>query len=337
MITLTDNDLSILKNPDLWTCPFDPEDNGEFVERRYFKWSEVESFDNFVRKNGTDLGKVERFADYVRQNGINPNCMPVVIDADTKQIITGNHRQIGCRPEYLDFDGWMGDFVRCKSDFHRKRLALKLNNTEQPIQSGNDIESVTDYIISNLDQFGSENEIKDEIKYQSNFCLTKAEQTVVFNKVSSHIDNNGVKGIERSRYTTHTADTFQDYCARSSYSYVDRVVNSFSLKSAHMFFNHSSGTTAWSIISKATEVDLDGVLNIASSTSLPSGKQTLQDKRENSLIFFKNIGSRLDKLFMYKISNNCYPWEHINCQHAWLAQDHNTEDVKGGQFIPFKL
>jgi hypothetical protein len=46
-----------------------------------------------------------------------------------------------------------------------------------------------------------------------------------------------------------------------------------------------------------------------------------------------NLESALDKVFIYKVTNGCYPWKHSKCQHAFLAQDHHQEEVQAGQFI----
>ena len=40
----------------------------------------------------------------------------------------------------------------------------------------------------------------------------------------------------------------------------------------------------------------------------------------------------LDKVFVYKVNNGCYPWQH-KTKHAFLAQDHHQEGVQEGQFI----
>ena len=51
---------------------------------------------------------------------------PVYIDIDTGDIITGGHRHDAC--SMLGIPGYMFVFVRCDSDWARKRFAKTLNN-----------------------------------------------------------------------------------------------------------------------------------------------------------------------------------------------------------------
>ena len=67
---------------------------------------------------------------------------------------------------------------------------------------------------------------------------------------------------------------------------------------------------------------------------ITSKVESLSVKREKVHdLFLKNLSDSLDKVFMYKVKNGCYPYEHPKCDHAFLAQDHHKEGVQEGQFI----
>ena len=75
-------------------------------------------------------------------------------------------------------------------------------------------------------------------------------------------------------------------------------------------------------------------MNIQASVALPSKVESLDVKRGKvHSVALANLESALDKVFIYKVTNGCYPWKNPKCQHAFLAQDHHLEDVQEGQFI----
>ena len=68
--------------------------------------------------------------------------------------------------------------------------------------------------------------------------------------------------------------------------------------------------------------------------SLPSARESLDQKRDKVHgNYFSNLSATLDTLFSYRFTNSCYPWDHPDCEHAFLAQDHHKEGVIEGQFI----
>ena len=91
------------------------------------------------------------------------------------------------------------------------------------------------------------------------------------------------------------------------------------------------------LITEAAKTAHDSWLNIQASVGLPSRIESLDVKREKvHSVFLSNLESALDKVFMYKVANGCYPWKHSKCQHAFLAQDHHKEEVQSGEFILLK-
>lgn len=347
-MAISTQNLSILQTPELWTHEVDLGDDAVFVEKKYFKWNDVKKYDNIARQKGTDPGKVELLADFIKQNGIDPSLPPVVIDYDTNVIVTGGHRKDACRKDLLDCEGWMGVFVKCHSDYHREQLCFRLNNHQTSyVQSGNDIESLYLFLIKHIDKFKSEDEIRDKIRELSNYCMTTKTQKVLLNKVKAFVDNNNVTGVKLSRYTSHSSATLPDFLEQSKQSedpYYKEVIQSSDPKSHSMYYNYGSGTSPWSIVVQAAKVTFGGHLNIYGNTSVPSTNQTLVQKRESATkLVSKEVASVVDKLVEYKygkagqIGMGHYPWEHPDSVHAFMAQDCENEDVKGGQFITYKL
>ena len=75
-------------------------------------------------------------------------------------------------------------------------------------------------------------------------------------------------------------------------------------------------------------------MNIQASVALPSKVESLSVKREKVHgTFLQNLADNLDEVFTYKIKNGCYAFQHPNCDHAFLAQDHHKEGVQEGEFI----
>jgi hypothetical protein len=88
------------------------------------------------------------------------------------------------------------------------------------------------------------------------------------------------------------------------------------------------------LITEAAKTPLNSWMNIQASVSLPSRTESLSVKRDKVHdVAMTTLASTLDKVFMYKVANGCYPWQHKNSNHAFLAQDHHMEGVKEGEFI----
>ena len=87
------------------------------------------------------------------------------------------------------------------------------------------------------------------------------------------------------------------------------------------------------IIAQAARVPLDKHLNIQASVGLPSKVEDLSTKRNKvHNVYFPRLSKDCRDLFHYYVANGCFPWEHKNCQHAYLAQE-VSEGVEEGKFI----
>ena len=149
----------------------------------------------------------------------------------------------------------------------------------------------------------------------------------------SFIANNGITTVQLERYTSHNEKTYADFLSRSTDDYVTEVLNSG--ENPNYYVNMDNwGSRTNPIIVEAAKCGHDQHLNIQASVSLPSARESLDQKRDKVHgNYFSNLSATLDTLFSYRFTNSCYPWDHPDCEHAFLAQDHHKEGVIEGQFI----
>ena len=149
----------------------------------------------------------------------------------------------------------------------------------------------------------------------------------------SYIASNGITTVKLNRYTSHNEKTYCDFVDRSSDSYVNDVLSDPDVRNYYINMDNWGSRTN-PLITEAAKCKLDSWLNIQASVSLPSKTESLSVKREKVHdVFLTNLADSLDKIFMYKVKNGCYAFQHRNCNHAFLAQDHHQEGVQEGQFI----
>ena len=149
----------------------------------------------------------------------------------------------------------------------------------------------------------------------------------------SYIATNGITTVKLERYTSHNEKTYSDFCTRSSDTYVKDVLNNGDVRNYYINMDNWGSRTN-PLITEAAKCKLDSWLNIQASVALPSKTESLSVKRDKVHdVFLTNLSQNLDSVFMYKVKNGCYAWEHQNCDHAFLAQDHHMEGVQEGEFI----
>jgi hypothetical protein len=149
----------------------------------------------------------------------------------------------------------------------------------------------------------------------------------------SFIHNSGNTNVKLERYTSHNEKTHQDYVDRSTDNYVRDVLNNPEVRNYYVNMDNWGSRTN-PLITEASRTPLNSWMNIQASVSLPSRTESLSVKRDKVHgVALNTLATTLDKVFMYKVANGCYPWQHRNCDHAFLAQDHHMEGVKEGEFI----
>lgn len=326
---------SKLMNPDNWTFPVTDKgiDGIEIIEKKFGLWKDTVKQNNIGRYLGTDSQKVILIKEDMEQNGIDCTQPPVYIDIDTGDIITGGHRHDACG--MLGILGYMIVFVRCKNAWARKRFAKALNNERVFHATLNNEDEVIEHIKYGIaeGEITCQQQIEDEIKIIANNSLSKTVQGRLVKEMVSFIHNSGNTQVKLERYTSHNEKTYQDFIDRSTDPYVKDVLNNKEQRNYYINMDNWGSRTN-PLITEAAKTPLNSWMNIQASVSKPSRVESLEVKREKvHTVVLPTLSETLDKVFMYKVANGCYPWQHKKCQHAFLAQDHHQEGVQEGQFI----
>lgn len=325
-----------LMDPENWTFPVTDKgiDGIEIIEKKFGLWKETVKQNNIGRYLGTDQKKVTMIKEDIEQNGIDCTQPPVYIDIDTGDIITGGHRHDAC--SYLGIPGYMFVLVRCENEWARKRFAKALNNERVFHATMNNEDEVVEHIKFGIKcgEIDCQQKIEDEIKLIANNSLSKTVQGRLVKEMVSFIHNSGNKNVKLERFTAHNEKTYQEFVDRSTDPYVKNVLNNADVRNYYINMDNWGSRTN-PLITEASKTPLDSWMNIQASVGLPSRIESLDVKRKKvHTVALANLESALDKVFIYKVTNGCYPWKHKNCKHAFLAQDHHQEEVQSGQFIP---
>ncbi len=300
-----------IMDPDNWTFPVTDKgiDGIELLEKEYGLWNSVKKQNNLGRVRGTDPGKVNLIKEDVEQNGVDPSTPPVFVDVDTGDVITGGHRMD--MSSIVGIPGWMFQYVKCRDHWARKRFAKALNNERVFHATLNNRDEVIEHIKYGIKhkEITCQQHIEDEIKLIANNSLSVTVQGTLVKEMVSYIATNGITTVQLERYTSHNEKTYGDFVDRSSDEYVRDVLNVPDVRNYY-------------------------INNIQASVSLPSKVESLSVKREKVHgTYLQNLADNLDLVFMYKVKNGCYAFQHPKCNHAFLAQDHHQEGVQEGQFI----
>lgn len=324
-----------LMDSDIWTSPVTDKgiDGIELLHKDYGLWNSVVKQDNLGRVFGTNSSKVNLIKEDVEQNGVDPNTPPVYIDIETGDIITGGHRHDACN--ILGIPGWMFQYVKCKDHWARKRFAKALNNERVFHATTNNRDEVIEHIKYGIkhNEIVCQQEIEDEVKLIANNSLSVAVQGTLVKEMVSFIATNGITTVKLERFTSHNEKTYQEFVSRSSDPYIKDVLNDPDVR--NYFINMENwGSRTNPLITEASRCKTDSWLNIQASVALPSKTESLSIKRGKVHdVFLSNLSENIDNLRIYHAINGFYPWEHPNCKHAFLAQDHHKEGVQEGQFI----
>jgi len=324
-----------LMDPNVWT--FVVTDKGidgiEIVDKQYGLWKDVVKQNNIGRFKGTNPEKVKKIRDDIEQNGVDPSTPPVFIDIETGDIITGGHRQDASG--LLVIPGWMMVRVKCKNHWARKRFAKALNNERVFHSTNNDRDEVIEHIKYGIKhkELTCQQEIEDEIKLISNNSLSKTVQGTLVKEMISYIATNGITTVKVERFTSHNEKTYTDFVDRSSDTYVKDVLNNPDVRNFYINMDNF-GSRVNGLLVAAAKTPLNSHLNIQASVPLPSRTESLNIKRDKVHdVFLNNLADILDENSIYKLKNGCYAFQHPNCDHAFLAQDHHMEGVQEGEFI----
>jgi len=320
-----------------WTFPVTDKgiDGIEIIEKKFGLWKDTVKQNNIGRFLGTDQQKVTLIKEDIEQNGIDCSQPPVYVDIDTGDIITGGHRHDACA--FLGIPGYMFVLVRCGSEWARKRFAKALNNERVFHATMNNESEVIEHIKYGIaeGEIDCQQKIEDEIRLIANNSLSKTVQGRLVKELVSFIHSTGNTNVKLERYTSHNEKTYSDYVERSTDTYVAEVLNDSAVRNYYINMDNWGSRTN-PLITEAAKTPINSWMNIQASVALPSKVESLDVKRKKVHdVALSNLADSLDKVFIYKVTNGCYPWQHKKCKHAFLAQDHHQEDVADGQFIRF--
>ena len=324
-----------LMDPNNWTFPVTDKgiDGIEIIEKKFGLWKDTVKQNNLGRFLGTDQQQVTLIKEDIEQNGVDCTQPPVYIDIDTGDIITGGHRHDGCA--ILGMPGYMMVFVRCENAWARKRFSKALNNERVFHSTLNGPDEVIEHIKFGIkeQQIICQQQIEDEIKLIANNSLSKTVQGRLVKEMVSFIHSNGINSVKTERYTSHNERTFEEFVDRSTDPYVKDVLNNSEVRNYYINMDNWGSRTN-PLITEAAKTPLNSWMNIQASVSKPSRVESLDVKRTKVHdVVLPTLSETLDRVFMYKVANSCYPWQHKNCTHAFVAQDHHLEGVREGQFI----
>ena len=325
-----------LMDETLWTYPVTDKgvDGIELLHKQYGLWSNTIKGNNVGRFLGTEQSHVRNLRDDIESNGVDCSQQPAFIDIDTGDILTGGHRHDACA--LLKIPGWMFQYVRCSDDWSRKTFAKTLNNDRPFNALVNDRDEVIEYIKYGIKhgKIKTQQDIEDAILLVANNSIpSKAKRSTIVKEMVSYITTNGISTVKLERYTSYNEKTYQDFISRSKDPYVDDVLNNPNERNYYINMDNWGSRTN-PLITEAGKTPVDGWLNIQASVATPSPKESLDVKRGKvHEVYLDGLAKTLDRIFSYKVMNNCYPFQHKNCQHAFLSQDHHQEGVTQGEFI----
>ena len=294
-------------DPDAWTYPVSTKgiEGIELLHKAYGLWTDVVKQNNLGRVNGTNSSKVGQMIDDIRTNHVESSLPPVYIDIDTGDIITGGHRYEASA--ILGIPGWMFQYVRCSNAWARKRFAKALNNERAFAATLNDKPEVIEHIKYGIKEgkITCEQDIEDEAFLIAGHgcCASPAVRATIVKEMVSFIASNGITSVQLERYTSHNEKTYADFLSRSTDDYVTEVLNSGENPNHYVNMDNWSSRTN-PIIVEAAKCRPDQHLNIQASVSLPSARETLEQKREKVHgTYLANLSETLDKLFAYRFKN----------------------------------
>ena len=344
-----------LKDPQNWIFPVTNMgvDGVEILHKGYGLWENTRK-NNIGRIEGTDGEQVIALIEDVQKVKIDPRCQPAFIDIETTDQLTGGHRfELSAK---LGIPGWMFVYVKCRDQFARETFAKALNNERLNggPQKQNDVKEVEAHIKKWIvaGRIKTEQDIENQVELLANPSLPKTEREKLCRLMVDFVHNKGIKSFTPNRFGKHGKDTWESFKSRSENNegvdrdgnpcevdpYMTNVLDEDNNLNNH-FINRSSGTHVNTIINPASAIkysDDKPWLNLQIAVKIDNCKDSKElDRRRKKFINedLVSLSNTLDDLQEYKGRMRCYPWEHPDCEHAFLAQDHHQEYPEDGQFI----
>ena len=344
-----------LRDPDSWTFPTTNMgvDGVEIVHKGYGLWKNTRK-NNIGRIEGTSGEQVIALTEDVQKGRIDRTCQPVYIDIDTTDQLTGGHRfEVSSK---LNIPGWMFVYAKCRDQFARETFAKALNNERLNggPQKQNDVREVEEHIKKWIlkGKIKTEQDIQNQIDLLANPSLLKVEREKLCRLMVDFIHNNGIASFKPNRFCKHGKDTWESYKSRSLNEeglrsdgtpcevdpYATSILDENNDYNTH-FYNVSSGTHINTILTPASKVkytDKHPHLDLQMAVDISNCKDSNDLKKKRKKVIeeeLKTVADKLDDLYEFRFRMGYYSFMSPDCQHAFLAQDHQQEYPEDGQFI----
>ena len=325
-------------DPNAWTyTPHNYEVPGvELIGGKEMKFfSDFTGFWNNPTRAEFKMSDAHAMADRIETDGIDTTCQIIYYDIDDNSRVNGGHREEAAR--ILNIPGWMCQAVRFADEQAKIEFASSSNILTQILHKNptvKDVESTVRTIL-NLVTTYDETLLKEKISFHGRHLTTK-QRNAILDTLSIELRVSG-KIACGDRYQEFNEDRVNKLFAE--YSEIDPWLEDY-------WFNDDEYTiyiNVANITSRAGGLleinrnakNADKPLHIVFSTKLPNGKETLETKREK---FWTTHMQRLEQLAMDahdmgEIHRRNYRWNHPDCEHRVIAQDHKFE--KGKAVVKF--
>ena len=280
---------------------------------------------NAGRAYGINLGKCQEIEDDIRENGIDTKEGSMIYwDVDDSSKINAYHREYVTAE--LKIPGWMGQGVRFDNEKAKIRFACKSNNRKQLTHNNTSVKDVESTVrrVLELENTYTKKEIQDEVHYIGDHFSTTTRNKIVNNLLVEFISK-GLKSGER--YTPHNADTVWRLLNEIDNPWVEDYYKNEDEVSNYVYVKNFDSRIGSIITQASLARNNNAPLHMIFSVDVPTGKETLDSKREK--VFSTFIPSVEDRIMttmgLGEMHRATFPWNHPDAEHRFVAQNNNKE------------
>jgi hypothetical protein len=291
------------------------------------KWDLLNPWKNPGRAFGANLGQVEKLKLDIETNGIDTDKPVIYYDVDTLDRINGEHRFLASN--ILGIDGWMAQGVRFADEVAKIKFALASNKKREDVYnppSREDVESAIRALI-NLGAIITDEDIKTEVRFLGTGAISESSIKSVYNRLIAERIFSG-KVTSETRFTDWNDEKLDLFFQNTEDPWVNEYWNNTSEYTMYINMNNFDSRIN-SLINMAAQASAaNKPLHLLISVKLYQ-KQELDTTRAK--VFTDDLKSveRQICTIMGMIHERCgsnFPWNHVECEHRFLAQDLQEED-----------
>lgn len=275
-------------------------------------------------------------ADRIETDGIDTTCQIIYYDIDDSSRVNGGHREEAAR--ILNIPGWMCQAVRFVDEQAKVEFASSSNILQQVHHKNpttKDVESTVRTVL-NLSKTYDEDTLKRKIEFHGRHLTTKQRNTIL-DRLSIEFRVSGkvacgdrYQDINEKRMEHLFNEFADDDPWLENYWYSDDEYT--------FYINYANiSSRVGGLLQKNREaMQNDKPLNIVYSVPVPDAKESLETKRDK---FWSTHIRRIEDniliaLGMSEMHRGMFRWNHPDCEHRAIAQDHQTEKRKAVVKIP---